>query len=89
MGEFDQYKLEKSLIALWLVDLRFHTRHLVDEYMDDEELLEWAKENIKQRVYENNKFLFEVWYKDQELLYTADEMKYHCMIREESNLRRN
>lgn len=81
--------IEKQLIELWLIDLRLHTTHILKEYLEDDELLAWAKKNIKQRVYESDPRVFEVYYQNNELLFLADEISYHYHIKNYETLRQN
>jgi len=81
--------LEKQLVALWLIDVRLNTTHILKEYLEDDEMLSWCKKNIKQRVYESNPKLIEVWYKNDELLFTADEIFYHYSARDKYLIERN
>jgi len=73
--------LENQLLALWLLELRMNTTHILKEYLEDEELLAWARKNIKQRVHETNPREFEVWYRDSHILYIARELEYHHHIK--------
>lgn len=81
--------LEKQLVALFLIDVRLHTTHILKEYLEDDEMLLWCQKNIKQRVYESDPKLIEVWYKDKELLCTASEINYHFAVRDKHLIERN
>lgn len=81
--------LQKQLIELWLIDLRLHTTHILKEYLEDDELLAWARKNIKQRVYESDPRVFEVYYQESELLFLADEISYHYHIKNYPTLQLN
>lgn len=81
--------LEKQLVALFLIDVRLHTTHILKEYLEDDEMLLWCQKNIKQRVYESDPKLIEVYYRNRELLFTADEISYHFALRDKKLIEQN
>jgi len=81
--------IENQLLALWLLELRMNTTHILKEYLEDEELLAWARKNIKQKVFESNPKMFEVYYHDKQLLFLADEIAYHRFLKDKALIERN
>jgi len=82
-------EIENQLLALWLLELRMNTTHILKEYLEDEELLAWARKNIKQKVFESNPKMFEVYYQETQLLFIARELDYHRFLRDKKLIERN
>lgn len=83
---------ENKLVALWLNHLRYalYQKHLLTEFLDDIELLNWAKENVVQVVDENEPHILKIYLKSNRLfLFKCDERDYNFQIEFEQEIRMN
>lgn len=81
---------QQRLVDLWLNDLRIASlkKKILKEYLEDYELLNWAKKNVKQIAYPNSPILHTVTNAGT-LIFTSDSREYDYYLKYENYFQLN